>query len=210
MKIAVIGTGNVGRALGPRWAANGHQVTYGSRDPHSQKVRDLVAASGANASATTSPEAAADAEVVVLATPWEATEAIVRSFGDLTGKLVVDATNPLTHEELGLSVGHTSSAGEQVAAWAKGARVVKAFNMTGARNMTNPDYHGQPITMFICGDDAEAKRVVAGLTTELGFESVDAGSLSVARELEPLAVLWIRLAYMLGLGTNIAFKLLRR
>jgi predicted dinucleotide-binding enzyme len=101
-------------------------------------------------------------------------------------------------------IGHTPSGGEQVAAWAKGARVVKAFNSTGAGNMANPDYGAQKPTMFICGDDAEAKQVASQLTEELGLEACDCGSLGIARYLEPVAMLWIHLAYVQGLGPDIA------
>ncbi len=107
-------------------------------------------------------------------------------------------------------VGHTTSAGEQVAAWAAGAHVVKAFNSTGAGNMAAPDYGGQKPTMLICGDDAAAKQVVTRLAEELGFEAVDAGPITAARYLEPLAMLWITLAYVRGFGPDIAFKLLKR
>jgi predicted dinucleotide-binding enzyme len=110
----------------------------------------------------------------------------------------------------GLALGHTTSAAEAIAQWAQGARVVKAFNSTGANNMLDPNYGGQAASMLICGDDAAAKKVVLDLASELGFDAIDAGALSTARDLEPLAMLWIRLAYVQGLGRNIAFKLLRR
>jgi NADPH-dependent F420 reductase len=208
MKMAIIGTGNVGSVLGTHWAKNGHQVIFGTRDPDSPKVKGVLNAAGPNAQAASASEAVAGAEVVVLATPWNVTQQIIQSVGNLSEKIVIDCTNPLSGG--GLSVGHTTSAGEQVAEWATGARVVKAFNTTGAKNMGDPVYGSQPATMFICGDEAEAKSAVAGLAGELGFEVVDAGPLAVARYLEPLAALWVHLAYRLGLGPDIAFKLLRR
>ena len=107
-------------------------------------------------------------------------------------------------------MGFTTSVAEQIAAAVSGARVVKAFNSTGAGNMDNPDYDGMAASMFICGDDAPAKQVVAQLAQELGFDVVDAGGLTVARYLEPLAFLWVNQAYVQGEGPNIAFKLLRR
>ncbi len=137
------------------------------------------------------------------------TRETLSSAGNLTGKVVVDATNPFGPDG-GLAVGHTTSAGELVASWAPGARVVKAFNSTGAGNMSDSNYGGVRLTMFICGDDPGAKQAVAGLAEELGFEAVDAGLLAVARYLEPLAGLWVTLAYRLGLGPDIAFALLRR
>lgn len=211
MKIAIIGSGNVGKALAKRWAANGHQVIFGSRDPKSEKMQGVLQEIGANVHAGPVHMATVNADVIVLATPWgEATETAIRDAGDLSGKIVVDATNPLNPGLQGLALGYNTSAGEQVAAWAANARVVKAFNTTGAGNMLDPNYGGQAATLFICGDADEAKKVVAGLASEIGFDVVDVGALSMARELEPLAMLWIRLAYVQGLGPNIAFKLLKR
>jgi predicted dinucleotide-binding enzyme len=110
----------------------------------------------------------------------------------------------------GLVLGHTTSAAEQVAGWAAGAKVVKAFNTTGWPNMANPKYGDQSATMFICGDDAGAKAAVTRLSDELGFETLDAGPLKVARYLEPMAMLWIHLCIGMGWGPGFAFKVLRR
>ena len=210
VKIAVIGAGNVGSTLGKGWAARGHDIVYGVRDPRDVRVQEVVRATGPEAQAASVKDAAADAKVVVLATPWASTQDAVRAAGRLADKIVIDATNPLTPDFSGLVLGHTTSAGEEVARWAPGAKVVKAFNTTGAGNMANPRFGGESATMFLCGDDAEAKKAVAALAGELGFDPVDAGPLSQARVLEPLAVLWISLAYVQSLGVDIAFKLLRR
>ncbi|HEY7544107.1 MAG TPA: NADPH-dependent F420 reductase [Blastocatellia bacterium] len=208
MKIAIIGSGNVGGSLGRVWAAKGHEIAFGARDPNSEKAKALASTTGAQV--LNIADAARDAEVVVLATPWEATAQAIEQAGDLAGKIIIDCTNPLLSDLSGLSIGHTDSAGETVARLAKGARVVKAFNTTGAGNMLDPRYGDQAADMFICGDDEDAKRVVAGLAQEAGFEAVDAGPLSNARLLEPMAMLWIFLALKKGWGTNFAFKLLRR
>ena len=210
MKIAVIGTGNVGGTLGTRWAQQGHQVVFGSREPEGEKAQHLVAGAGPNTCAATAADAAAASDVVVFATPWSVTERTIISAGNLTGKIVVDCTNPLKPDLSGLDVGFDTSAGEQVAAWAAGARTVKAFNTTGSGNMQDPHYDGEPLTMFICGDDAEAKQAVATLAEDLGFEVVDAGGITAARTLEPLAMLWISLAYAHGFGPNFGFRLVRR
>jgi len=154
--------------------------------------------------------AAAFGEVILLATPWSGTEQALRSAGNLSGKIVLDATNPLKADLSGLALGHTTSGGEQVAAWAAGAKVVKIFNTTGFGNMENPKYRDTTATMFYCGDDEAAKAAGARLAADLGFEPVDAGPLAQARTLEPLALLWISLAYFQKQGPNIAFKLLRR
>lgn len=210
MRIGIIGTGNVGSALGKRWADAGHEVMFGVRDPGDAKVKALVAALGLPARAGSVTEAAAFGEVVVLATPFAAAEAAIRQAGSLNGKVLIDCTNPLTPDLTGLTVGHTTSAGEAVAGWAKSAKVVKTLNTTGAGNMTDPRYGGERASMFLCGEDAAAKGTAAELVGELGFDVVDAGPLSAARLLEPLAMLWITLAYSLGNGPNIAFRLMRR
>lgn len=210
MKIAIIGAGNVGSSLGKGWAARGHEVVFGVRDPRDAKVQEAVKATGGTAHATSVQEAASSAEVVVLATPWGATQDAIRAAGDLRGKIVVDATNPLKPDLSGLALGHTTSAGEEVARWAAGAKVVKAFNTIGAQHMVNPRFGGQSASMFICGDDAGTKKSVATLAEALGFEPVDVGPLTQARLLEPLAMLWISMALLYGQGPNIAFKLLHR
>lgn len=208
MRIGVIGIGMVGGTLGRRWAREGHEVLFGVREPSSEKVGRLLADSGENARAGTVAEAAAFGEVVALATPWGGTEDAVRHAGDLTGKVLLDCTNPLKPDLSGLA-GDPSGA-EQVAAWAPGAKVVKIFNTTGFKNMDDPRFGDDRATMFYCGDDAEAKKVAATLAEGLGFEAVDAGPLAEARSLEYLALLWIHLAYVQKLGPGIAFKLMRR
>lgn len=209
MNIAIIGTGNVGGTLGRRWAEAGHQIVFGTRDPSSQKVSELLAASEGAASAATPAAAASNADIVVLATPWGSLEQTVAGLGDLSGKIVIDCTNPIA-PGFQLAVGLTSSGAEQVAGWASGARVVKAFNTTGWENMADPLYDGQPTTMFICGDEAEAKAVVTELAETLGFEVVDVGDLTAARLIEPLALVWIKLAITQGHGRTLAFKIVKR
>ena len=208
MKIAVIGAGNVGGALGKLWAARGHEVVFGVHDPQSPKVRSLT--EGGKARVANVKEAAAQSEIVVLAVPWEGAQDAIRSAGDLNGKIVVDCVNPLLPDLSGLAIGTTNSAGEEVAKWAKGARVVKAFNTIGAANFGNPHFGSERASMFICGDDAAAKKTVGKLAEELDFEVVDAGGISASRMLEPLAMLWIHLAFKQGMGANHAFRLLRR
>jgi 8-hydroxy-5-deazaflavin:NADPH oxidoreductase len=156
----------------------------------------------------TNAAAASAAEVVVLCTPWQGTQEAVLSCGDLAGKVVIDATNPLSPDFSTLEVGLSSSGAEQVAGWAAGAHVCKAMNQIGAPMMDHPQLAGTPV-MFVCGDDEAAKSVTAALVGELGFETVDAGELALARLLEPYALLWIHLALRRGLGTDFGFGLLR-
>ncbi len=171
------------------------------RNPDDPKYASLDAV-------TTNEPAAAPADIVVLCTPWQGTQQALQASGDLSGKILVDCTNPLTPDITGLEVGHTTSAAEHVAQWAPGARVCKAMNQIGAPMMDGPQLPGKPV-MFVCGDDDEAKSVTAGLVAELGFETVDVGDLTLARLLEPYALLWIHLALRRGLGTNFGFGLLR-
>ncbi len=208
MKIAILGTGMVGGALGKSWARLGHEITFGVRDTASPKLAGLLN-NAPNSRAKGLAEAAAFAEVVVLATPWEATQEAIVAAGGLSGRIVFDATNPIRKDFSGLAVGLTSSGGEMVAGWASGAKVVKIFNSTGFGNMENPKYGDHAATMFYCGDDPVAKETAKTLAQELGFDAIDVGPLSQARLLEPLAMLWVSLAFG-GHGREIAFKLLRR
>jgi 8-hydroxy-5-deazaflavin:NADPH oxidoreductase len=211
MKIAIIGAGNVGGALGTLWAAKGHDVTFGVRDPRSAKIADVVKSAGARARAASVAQAASGADIVVLATPWPAAEEAIRSAGDLSGKILIDCTNPLRPDLSDLLIGTDRSAAEAVAKWAKGAKVVKAFNTIGAGNFAAPRFGAENASMFIAGEDKAAKAIVGSLAAELGFDVVDTGPLMTARYLEPLAMLWIHLGYREGLGpTGHAFKLLRR
>jgi predicted dinucleotide-binding enzyme len=210
MRIAIIGAGSVGGTLGLGWVKKGHEVLFGVRDQADPKVQKLLADAGKAACAGSVAEAGAFGEVLVLATPWDATEEALRSAGDLDGKVVFDCTNPLKPALAGLVVPAAGSGGQQVAAWAPGARVVKVFNATGFNNMADPSYGGQGATMFYCGDDKDAKAVAHRLAEDLGFEPQDAGPLANAGLLESLALLWIWLAYPGGQGREIAFKLLRR
>jgi NADPH-dependent F420 reductase len=214
MKIAIIGAGNVGGTLGKRWARAGHEVAFGARDPAEAKLVALVRESGPTARAAAVPEAVRQAAVVVLTVPWVNVQEALAAAGDLRGRILIDATNPvpLTPEGLrqGLMIGHTTSAAEEIARWAAGARVVKAFNTTGWPNMADPVYGSQGLSMLLCGDDAEAKQVAADLARQLGFEPVDVGPLRSARYLEAVAMLWIDMALLQGFGTNFGFHVVKR
>jgi len=210
MHLAIVGTGAVGTALGIRLSKH-HRIAFGSRDPQSEAARQLDLALGTKADVRLTPDAVAEASVVILATPWPVTEAIVKDL-DLAGKIVVDCTNDVGPDFLPES-SPVPSCAERLAAWLPESRVVKAFSTAGAGTMADPDYGAdacgvRPMMPF-CGDDAEAKRVVRGLIEDVGFEPVDAGDLVAARTLEPLALLWIRRAHG-GYGSNIAFALLTR
>ncbi len=173
-------------------------------------MKELVAAAGTSASAALPAAAAALADVVVLATPGDTAVAVASALGDLDGRVLIDATNPILPALAGLSVGTDDSAAERIARAVPGARVVKAFNTTGSGNMEDPVYGDGRLAMFVCGDDADAKGVTRELAEQLGFEAVDCGPLKSARWLEPMAMLWVTLAYGLGNGPDFGFAVLRR
>lgn len=209
MKIAIIGTGNVGITLGKGWAAKGHEVIFGTRDPQSEKIKNLLAEIGKNSCADSPAEAAAAAEIIVIATPWNATEGVIKSLGDLSGKTIVDATNPIG-PNFSVATGEANSGAELIAQWANGGRVVKAFNSTGYNNMADPLYDDKSTTMFIAGDNTQAKAQVTQLAEDLGFDVADVGGLSMAGHVESMAFVWIHLALVQGMGREIAFKLMKR
>jgi 8-hydroxy-5-deazaflavin:NADPH oxidoreductase len=213
MKLAIIGAGNVGGTVGTAWVQKaGHQIFFGVTNPKSDKTQALLRTLGGNAQAGTAAQAAAFGDMIVLSTPWTAAEAAIRSMGDLRGKILLDATNPLAMgpDGLGLEIGHSTSAGEKVQAWAKGASVFKTLNTTGFGNMADPVYHGVKSVMFVAGDDAASKPKVIALVAALGFEVIDAGPLRNARLLEAHAMLWIELALKRGQGRDWAFAVVRR
>lgn len=209
MNIGIIGAGTVGGTLGSRWARNGHTVAFGVRDPNSTDARELVRKAGSG-TATTMADAAKAGDVMLVSTPWGVTQQVIASLGDLSGKIVIDATNPVLPDLSGLVLGSTTSAAEQVAQWAPGARVVKAFNTVGSNIMADPSFGSNRALLFYCGDDAAAKQTVKSLAAELGFDPQDAGPLRQARLLESFALLWISLALGQGYGRDFAFQLLRR
>jgi hypothetical protein len=213
MKLAIIGAGQVGGTLGTAWAQKaGHDIFFGVRDPKSDKTQALLQKLGGKARAGTAAEAAAFGEIIVLTTPWPAAEAAIRAMGDLNGRIILDATNPLAMgpDGLGLEIGHSTSAGEKVQGWAKGASVFKTLNTTGFGNMADPVFHGVKSVMFVAGDDAANKPKVIDLVAALGFDVIDAGPLRNARLLEAHATLWIELALKRGLGRDWAFARVKR
>ena len=186
--IALIGTGNVGAALGRRFAEQGHTVVYGSRTPEAADVVALVRETGRGAVALSPAAAAARSRVVVIAVPWTAVEDVVRSLGNLAGKIVVDPTNPRVTATDGFAdypPQHDSNA-ERIARLAPKALVVKAFSTLGAETMLNPRLANGPVTIPVVGDDRGAKQVVAELARAIGLEAVDVGPLRHARIIEGL------------------------
>lgn len=203
MKVLVIGAGNMGSAFVKQLSTAGHAVSVTARD--SAKAAAL-AAQYAGVRAVAAAGAADQQDVVVLATGYADAVAALQSVGNLQGKVVVDITNPLTADYMGLTVGHSSSAAEEIAKSVPGAHVVKAFNTLFAQVLTQGPKlaDGQVATVFYAGDNADAKQSVKALAQSLGFATADAGGLVNARYLEPLAGLNIYFGYGAGRGTGIA------
>ena len=204
MRLGIIGAGHVGGALGRLLEAQGHDVRFGVRDP------GATAGGGLPHDRTgTVADVAAFGDVIVLAIPWSAVKDALAAAGPLTGKTLIDCTNPILPDLSGLVIGMTTSAGEEVAKLVPGANVVKCFNTLGAANFANPTFSGEKASMFFCGNDASAKLIAADLGNQLGFDMVDAGPLSQSRWLEAMAQLWISMAYKYGGSQRSAFRLLR-
>lgn len=190
--IAIIGTGDVAGALGPRLAEEGHRIVYGSRSPLSPRVLALVERTHETATAGSPAEAAAEAGIVVLAVPAAVAEEVTRGLGDLDGKIIIDPTNAFRFTEDRLSVRTIDdSMAERIQAAAPRSLVVKAFNTLSYRTMADPSISGGPVTIPLAGNDQRAKQRVAELAASLGFEAIDLGPLRYAREIEGMLILWM-------------------
>jgi predicted dinucleotide-binding enzyme len=208
MKVLVIGSGNMAAGFVKQLSAAGHQVRVSGRDQ--AKAQALAKQQGA--SAVDLADAAQGMDAVVVATPYEQAVAALRSVGNLSGQVVIDITNPLTADYMGLTMGHSTSAAEEIARAVPEIEVVKAFNTVFAQVMAEgADFGaGQKVSVFVASDSARAKQTAASLAESIGFQVVDAGGLKNARYLEPLAGLNIYLGYGAGLGTSIAPTWIRK
>ena len=214
MKIGILGSGEVGQALGDGFASRGHDVKLGAREAANEKTAKWAAKHGGKGCAGTFRDAAAFGEVLVVATLWSGTEDALRLAGveNFKGKVVLDVTNPLVFEPNRpprLALGTTDSGGEQVQRWLPGARVVKVFNTVGNAHMVDPKFPGGPPDMFLCGNDEAARRTVGDVCRAFGWNVVDLGGLEGSRLLEPMCVLWVTYGALSGTW-NHAFKLLRK
>lgn len=203
MKIAIIGHGHVGGALARNWAAKGHQIVIGARHTNDAKVQDLCALP--NITAADIPTAAGACEVILVATPPQIAVDLARQMGDLSGKVLIDATNAVRSKpEPYPTAYHAFRA-------LTGAEVVKAFNGTGFENMANPQYGEQAADMFMAGHSHKGKEVAAQLARDAGFaECYDFGGDDQVLLLEQFALAWINLAIFQGHGRGMAFKVLKR
>lgn len=196
--VAVIGTGDMGDSLGPRFAELGHQVVYGSRSPERDEVKALVKKTGNNASATTQMAAAQLGDIVVMAVPWPAMEMVAQSLGNLEDKIVIDVSMPFEQGDDGYPkhLLKTSSA-EMIQGWNPGAKVVKAFATMGSQVIDEPMVEGGMVTIPVASDDRIAKERVAAIVAGMGLDPVDFGPLRMAREIETM-----QLIYMIPLVQN--------
>ncbi len=205
MKIGVLGAGKIGGTLGALWAKSGYEVMFGVRDVNSPKVKELLDSINTPVQVGSVTEAATFGEVVLLSIHWPGAEEVVKEqASNLNGKILIDATNRMRPGPL------NPAAAEDIASWAKGAKVVKAFNSLGAGNLTQLQFGDLRADTFMCGDDPAAKAIVAELARAAGFDVVDAGPFANVVLVEALAKLWVQLAFAQGMGPGVAFKLLRR
>jgi len=197
--IAIIGTGDVAKALGPEFAALGHDIVYGSRDPSRDSVRELVTSTGHGATAVSPAEAASNADIVVIAVPGGVIEDVTKGLGDLSGKIIIDPTNAIGRDEDGFfEIAVETSNAELIQGWAPDAHVVKAFNTLNWRTMIDPASAGGPVSIPLVGDNDDAKATVAALVSGIGLEPIDLGPLRYARHVEGMLIVWLNNRYAGG------------
>lgn len=205
MNIAVIGTGNIGGSLARIWSKKGHRIFLGTRRPLNKALRELVAFNEDLISAHAPEVAAKKADIILLAVPADVAFEVVNKLGDIDGKIIIDAMNAVFRKPAGFL--RTS---EAILAARSSSRIVKAFNMIGAENIKNSVYGDTVADMFICGNEADDKIIVAQLVEDAGFRVFDIGSIDMELPLEHLALIWGKLAFTSGLRREIAFKVLQR
>jgi len=204
--VAMIGTGKVASALGPEFAALGHRIIYGSRNPDRPAVRELLLRTGNDALATDQATASAQADIVVLAVPWNAVQEVLPNLGDLSGKIVIDPTNPRVISSDGLrDYAVASSNAEIIQAMVPEAKVVKAFNTMSWETMVDPASSGGPVTVPLVGSDQGAKDTVVAIIEDMGLEAVDLGPIRYAHVVEGLYLIWGN-ARALGTPFNYHFR----
>ena len=205
MRIGIIGSGKMGVGLGRLWTEHGHHVMF-SYSRHPEKLQDLVHEIGSHAGAGTAEEAVRFADVLLLAVPWAGIRDALTAAGPLGGKIVLSCVNPIG--PVGLEVGLTTSAAEEISKLAPGAMVIEAFNTIFAAILYSRAhlFGNDTPTVFYCGDDRDAKSKAAQLIADAGLHPVDAGALQNARYIEPLAMLMIELGYSQRLGSDIAMR----
>ncbi len=205
MKIAIIGSGNVGSALGKGWLNAGHEVVFGVRDPQSPKTQKVLALIP-EAKLNTVADASINAVVIVITTPPEAVLDLIPQLGNVSNKVIIDTTNSIRTKPAPYATAY-----DAIKEISKAQDLVKCFNSTGFENMLNPNYHGEGIDMFAAGNSKKAKQVAGQLAKDIGFATCyDFGGDDKVELLEKFALSWINMAIMQRHGRNLAFKLVRR
>lgn len=190
--IAIIGTGDLGDSFGPRFSSLGYRVVYGSRNPDSDRVRELLKRTGNGATAEDQKEASRQGDIVLLAIPWPAMETVARNLGDLDGKIIIDVSFPWTQGEDGYpDIAVETSSAEMIQDWNPGAKVVKALATMGSLIIDDPMAAGGVITIPLASNHRDAKERVAGLVAELGLDPVDFGPLRMARAIETMQLIYV-------------------
>ena len=199
MKIGIIGSGRMGGTLGRLWAACGHEIMFSSRNPESPAIQELLKTAGKNAQAGSTQEAMQFSDVLLLALPPEAVDLFLEEAGDLNNKILINATNRLDGK----------SGGTEVIRLAKNARVVRAFNLIPWEILSKPKYQETNASIFIIGDDTEAKEVVSKLCRDINFDPVDAGKAEIIVSLETaVGTLWK--IFSPSFGRDFSLRILRR
>lgn len=205
MKIAIIGTGNVGGALATKWASKGHTILLGVRITSEFKGKELL--KNPNTTVLTTEEAVQSADVILLATPATMAVEVAKSLGDTTGKVIIDAANIV----MGRGPQGYNNVADAILANTATRDVVKCFNSTGFNNMANTQYNGTALDMFVAGDSQKGKSVAKELALDAGFaECYDIGGNDKFQLIEQFAFFWINLAMFQGQGREIGFKLMKR
>ena len=208
MRIGILGSGLMGAKLGTIFARAGHEVVF-SYAHRRQKLRRLAREAGKNAKAGTPREAADDADVLLLAVHWSRVNDVLQQAGDLSGKVIITCSLPMSEDDSKLVVANTSSGAEQLAKRVPKARVVQAFNTVPSEVLFGvfaARRRAKRPSLIYCGDDAKAKKVAAELVSDAGFEPVDVGALQMARYSEPFAMLIAKIAYEGDGGPKLAYR----
>lgn len=208
MRIGILGSGLMGAKLGTIFARAGHDVVF-SYAHDDKKLKKLALEAGGKAHSGTPREAAQDAEALLLAVHWSRFDDVLKQAGDLSGKVIVSCSLPMNDDNTELVVAHTSSGSEELAKKLPRARVVAAFNTVPSEvlfGVYGAKGRGNPPSLVYCGDDEDAKVLVAGLIRDVGFEPVDAGALRIARYIEPFVMLIAQLAYEGEGGPELAYR----
>ncbi len=208
MEIGIIGTGNMGHALAEALSNAGHSIMIGSRDP--QRGQNTAEQFGPTVSGGSNAEAAEFSDVIVLAIPFEGYEEVIDECGSLAGKTIIDVSNPVDFRNLQIQVGNETSGAEEIAGLAPDASVVKALNAIHAEVIVEPEFDDDRPPVFYCGDDEDAKSIVAELIEDCGLDAIDSGPLKAARYLEPMAGLLVQLSMMEDRGVDNAFFFFER